>query len=150
MGLIVKNLKTVLERMARSEAKVEKGSLDALRKAAARVTQGAKDRAPVDDGFLEDSITTKEVQERTSLGRFGQITIEVGVDSAKLRATSGNPHDYSVEMHEDVYELGPKSQAKDDSSSVGVGPKFLERAWQADEADIRREMQEAIKRSLNQ
>lgn len=149
MGLIVKNLAAVMANLARTESKVHKGSLKALRDSAEVIVKAAKANAPVDDGHLVACIVASEIRERTALGRFGQITVNVGVDASKLASDSGIAYDYSVPMHEEEYNLGPKSEQKQASSpGVVVGSKFLERAFADKEREVRALMEAALRASV--
>lgn len=147
MGVRVTGLGKVLANLARTEAKVQAGSLAALRESAKEIRDLARLNAPVDTGDLEKAIVTIEVRERTALGRFGQTTIEVGVDPSKLNLEEHGGFDYSIPMHEGVYNLGPKSEAKQSGQAEQVGPKYLERALKALQAKIRRNMEDAVRRA---
>lgn len=145
MGLIVKGLQAVQARISRTETKVMDGSLRALRAMADLVVAEARRNAPVDTGDLENAIVAIEERERTSLGQFGQISIRVGVDVTKLQLHLHKGFDYSIPMHEDPnYNLGPRSEAKQNAQGNVVGYKYLERALKDNEAEIRRRVEKAI------
>lgn len=146
MGLIVKNLKAIKARLARSENKVMDGSLRALRAMGELVAKEARLNAPVDTGELEDAITTIEERTRNSRGQFGQVTIKVGVDVSKLKLEDHKGYDYSIAMHDGVYKLGPLSQEKQDSQGNIVGYKYLERALRDNEKKVRDAVQRAVER----
>lgn len=147
MGLRVRGLSEVLKNMRRTEAKVLKGSLDALRKAAKEVVALTKKMVPVDTFALDKAVSSEELRERTSLGRFGQVTISVGVDMSKLDLSLHNGFDYAVEMHEGTYNLGPKSVIKQAGQPEQVGPKYLERALKQLRDKITKDMAEATRRA---
>lgn len=149
MGLIVKGLAAVQARISRTEDNVMSGSLRALRAMADLVVKEAKLNAPIDTGDLESAIVAIEERERTALGRFGQTTIRVGVDVTKLRLELHGGFDYSIPMHEDPdYNLGPRSQIKQNVQGNIVGYKYLERALKENEAEIRRRVEKAIKEGI--
>ncbi|UKL14923.1 putative tail component [Pseudomonas phage hairong] len=149
MGLTVKNLAAVMLNFARAEEKVAKGSLAQLRKSADKIVKLARDYAPVDTEDLEGAIEAQEGRERTSLGRFGATTIDVGVNISKLNLEEHGGYDYSIRMHEDPnYNLGPRSQAKQSGSGKQVGYKYLQRAMEDLRVEITRDMAEAVRRSV--
>lgn len=149
MGIKVKGLKGVLAKMARTEKKVLDHSLAALRKQAQLVVMMAKLNAPIDKGDLENAIVAREKRERTALGRFGQVVIEVGVDTSLLDLGIREGFDYSIEMHEGDYNLGPRSQIKQDHlPGVTVGYKYLERALKDSERQIRAQMEQAVRQAV--
>lgn len=151
MGLIVKGLKTVQAKISRSETKVLDGSLRALRAMADLVVKEAKFNAPIDTGDLENAIVAIEERGRNVMGQFGQVTIRVGVDTTKLRLELHGGFDYSVPMHEDPdYNLGPRSQIKQDVQGNIVGYKYLERALKDNEAEVRRRVEQAVKRAADE
>lgn len=151
MGLTVKNAATVLMNLARTEERVAKGSLAQLRKSAEKVVKLAKAYAPVDTKDLEGAIEATEGRERTSLGRFGATTIDVGVNVSKLNLADHGGYDYSIRMHEDpTYSLGPGSVEKQATTGKQIGYKYLERALEDLRGEIERDMAEAVRRSMPQ
>lgn len=151
MGLILKGLSAVQAKFSRAETKVMDGSLSALRAMAALVVAEAKRNAPIDTGDLENAIVAIEDRDRNALGQFGQITIRVGVDINKLQLHLHKGFDYSIPMHEDPnYNLGPKSEEKQARQGNHVGYKYLERALKDNEAEVRRRVEQAIKRAADE
>ena len=144
MGLIVKGLKNVMARISRSEKRVMDGSLSALRAMAELVRDEARLNAPIDTGDLEGAIETFEDRTRNSKGQFGQVTIRVGVDTSKLKLEDHAGYDYSIPMHEGIYNLGPKSEAKQERQGNIVGAKYLERALKDNEKKVRASVAKAI------
>ena len=139
----------VRKNLARTEDKAKAGSLQGLREAAKIVVEEARKNAPIDTGDLEKAIVAVESRERTSLGRFGQIHIQVGVDLSLLDLEKHGGFDYSVKMHEDPnYNLGPKSQMKQDSSANTVGYKYLARALKDKTKEARAAIEAAIRRAV--
>ncbi len=149
MGVTIKGLSAVMANMSRTEGRVMKGSLQGLRQAAKVVVRTAQEFAPIDEGTLVQAIKAQEVRQRTALGQFGQINIQVGVDQAALNLEDHGGFDYSVKMHEDPsYNLGPKSLAKQNASGKQVGYKYLERALKQSQREVQTIMENAIKRSI--
>ncbi|QOC57874.1 putative tail component [Pseudomonas phage phiK7B1] len=149
MGLKVSGYDRVRKNFARTEQKAKAGSLQGLRDAAQIVVEEARKNAPIDTGDLEKAIVAVESRERTSLGRFGQTQIQVGVDISKLKLEEHGGYDYSVKMHEDPnYNLGPLSRAKQESSSNTVGYKYLARALKDKTKEARAAIEAAIRRAM--
>lgn len=76
-------------------------------------------RAPKDEGMLEESIA-KELGV-TAEGQVARVMVPVNAPGAA----------YAIAMHEDQYQLGEKSQAKQASAGVEVGRKYLTRGVEA-------------------
>lgn len=76
-------------------------------------------RAPKDEGMLEESIV-KELGV-TAEGQVARVMVPVNAPGAA----------YAISMHEDQYQLGEKSQAKQASAGVEVGRKYLTRGVEA-------------------
>jgi len=75
----------------------------------------ARDRAPIDEGMLTDSI-----EHEVYLGD-GAVVIRVPMNAPAAQ--------YAVPMHEDTsYRLGPLSQGKQARVGQQVGPKYITRA----------------------
>lgn len=148
MGLRVTGLATVLRNFRRSEEKVARGSLAQLKQAAEEVAKMARKMAPIDLGDLEEAIEAVPVRTRTALGRFGATEFKVGVNIDKLDLGRRGGFDYSVPMHEGVYNLGPLSSIKQAAQGEQVGPKYLERALQQLQEKITQDMQNAVRRSV--
>jgi hypothetical protein len=78
--------------------------------------------APVDEGNLENAIKLSNENRR----RTWTVYVDESMPDDTGRYTVG---DYAMWLHEGVYELGPKSQAKSGGGGK-VGRKYLERAFQ--------------------
>lgn len=115
MGLRVTGIGSLQRRLNRAAA-----SSRALRRlqneAAQEIAEVAREGAPVDTGNLEGAIYAQANYDEGS--RVDYIIVD----------ESAAP--YAIYMHEGQYSLGPKSQAKDGSGRIAVGPKFLSRAVQ--------------------
>jgi hypothetical protein len=95
--------------------------------------------APVDEGDLEAAHHI--IKERDDSNRK-VIYIEVS-GSGPNKSVDG----YAERMHESVYNLGPKSLAKDGGSGK-VGRKYLQRALEEREPHLNEGLAEEVKRSL--
>lgn len=102
------------------QAIVGKKKKKALGRAAKVVQKAWITRAPVDEGDLEKSIGVK-----------------VDGATAKIGIIKGSEaEDYAVAMHEEHYEPGKKSKAKESSLGVRVGRKYGTRGTKAVEDDL--------------
>lgn len=91
----------------------------------------AKQMAPVLREDLEMSIGVQETRE---VGNRKVFTIQAEAPHAKY-------------MHEGIYDLGPRSRAKDESGQHAVGRKFIERAleWLHRDWGFRQKLANAMK-----
>lgn len=96
------------------------------------MAETARQMAPVLEGDLEGSIKVQE-------------TVEVGQRKTFTVVTEGVP--YAIYMHENVYDLGPLSRAKDEAGQHRVGRKFMDRAavWLVREWGFMRKARAAVK-----
>lgn len=76
----------------------------------------AKDRTPVDEGFLTADVTSETVQNAKSFAAV--IYIPANAPSSS----------YAVAMHEGFYQLGKNSLAKQAKTGKVAGRKYLTRA----------------------
>lgn len=127
MGLKIKNLDGVSAALQRTQDRVDKASLAFIRRGGKIIADQARLNAPVDTGDLESAIV---VTESVDAARNRRKVIEVAVDPEKLDLESRDGFDYSIEMHEGDYKLGPKSEEKQRAlgGEVTVGAKYLDRA----------------------
>lgn len=136
MGLEITGVKSTLVNLRRTERVTSKRLLRLMRSSARDIRDLAREYAPVDEGNLEDAIQVIEGAERF-LGRTRNVEM-VGVDTSKLgEGYTKYGRRYDIMMHEGSYNLGPRSQAKADSTGKTVGPKYLTRAWKDLEPEIR-------------
>ena len=84
----------------------------------------AKDRAPVDEGFLTADITNKTVENKKSWS------------AALFIPSNAASSEYAVAMHEGSYTPGEKSQNKAKKTGKVVGRKFITRAIDENRGDI--------------
>ncbi|CDT52577.1 hypothetical protein VCR15J2_390008 [Vibrio coralliirubri] len=139
----------IMARLHRIGERVQKHSLDVMRRYAARVEKLAKLNVPVEDFHVEDAIVSQE--KRTGQNRRVEIT--VGVDPDLLRQFSGQDYDYSIWLHESQYNLGELSAYKatlvaSEDPRASVGNKFVERALYAVEDEAIRETKKAVKKAI--
>jgi hypothetical protein len=93
----------------------------------------AKDRAPVDEGFLTADISNKTVQHKKSYAAVVYVP---------SNATSA---EYAIPMHENKYYLGKNSMAKQRKVSVPVGRKFITRALNDNRKQVRKIIFDEVK-----
>ncbi|MET2951339.1 hypothetical protein ABXV18_24965 [Vibrio owensii] len=143
------NASEVMSRLYRVGDRVQKHSVDVMRRYAARVERLAKLNVPVQDFHVEDSIVTQE--KRSGMNR--RIEITVGVDEGLLREYSGQDYDYSIWLHEADYNLSKLSEYKDSISrsedpKAKVGNKYLENALNSVRNDAIAETRREVKRQI--
>jgi len=85
------------------------------RDGAYKMAEVARQMAPVLKGDLEGSIKVQETKESGNRKVFTVVTQGVK---------------YAVYMHENIYDLGPLSQAKNEAGRFTVGRKYIERSAQ--------------------
>lgn len=109
---------------------------------AERIVKEARLNAPVEHGNLEQSI---HVEKSYEAGR-GRLMIDVVAGGI---VNGRNVDDYAAVMHESTYDLGPESLAKQEAHPERlVGPKFLERAAEAEQEPLIGKMVAVITRIL--
>lgn len=149
MGIRVRGLGPTRLNMFRTEEKTNKAMRRFLREAAEFVRDQAKLRAPIDTGDLESAIVASDGDLDYQRGR--RVTVDVYVDENLLNLEEHQDFDYSVVMHEGVYNLGKRSQAKQDAiteEGVTVGPKYLENAFEDNKTKIREAAEEVLRRTI--
>jgi hypothetical protein len=123
-GILFGGLENLLERSSR-------GSREALERGAKDIAKRAVEYAPVDYGYLEESIKTDKRKDPANR----RMVYRVYVDYSVIADDTKTVGDYAEAMHDPelhypsgVYRLGPRSRAKDGGRGI-VGPKFLLRAF---------------------
>lgn len=124
MGMTV-DLSQVRGRIANLSALIKGNEQVILKQISQTVSGAAKDRAPVDEGHLTADIKG-EMQEAG-----GQKAAVIYVPS------NATTKDYAIPMHEGDYNLGPLSQAKQAKLGVRVGNKFITRAIDDSQEDMK-------------
>lgn len=119
----------------------------ALKQGASAIQRDARANAPVDHGVLEEAIVIDDGELGGLTGRK-QWTVYVDVNKPSGRGL-GTVGDYAGWLHDSFsWNLGPKSQAKSDANGGKVGPLYLTRAIEDNEEEIKRNLDEAIKRAI--
>jgi hypothetical protein len=137
----ISGVQSLQSKLRLMQAVVPKKGVTQLQKGAEKVAKLASMYAPVDEGNLEASIKAGKVN-----NTVGPAEVSVFVDTGMLVPEKPGVMvgDYAWMMHEGVYNLGPKSEEKEDELGVEVGPKFLTRALR----DMRPHIIEALEKIL--
>lgn len=94
----------------------------------------AKERSPIDEGFLTADIANRTIENK------GSFSAAIYIPS---NATSS---DYAIEMHEGNYTPGEKSFAKQIKTGKAVGRKFITRAIDENILDAQRIIQHELRK----
>lgn len=94
----------------------------------------AKERSPVDEGFLTADIANRTIENK------GSFSAAIYIPS---NATSS---DYAIPMHEGSYTPGEKSLAKQIKTGKAVGRKFITRAIDENILDAQRIIQHELRK----
>lgn len=143
MGLKITGLAEMIRRLSNDAEQSSRGSRDALVEGGEKIAQRAKEYAPIDEGNLEDAITSTGVIDKGSRRKV----VDVYVDTNHAGTRAPTVEDYYLRMHEGSYNLGSKSREKDGGSGK-VGPKYLERAFIELEPEISRDVEDGLKRGI--
>ncbi|MGE4192213.1 MAG: HK97 gp10 family phage protein [Pseudodesulfovibrio sp.] len=119
-------------------AKSKRVAVEAVDRAGKFAVVEAKKRAPIDKGKLEESITHDTDREQD-----GSVTTTIRIKQNR------KSRKYAVKMHESHYNLGPRSQEKNDTGSVVVGRKYLERAITENEDELLKILAAEIRKELS-
>lgn len=146
MGMTVHGADLIAARLENLEERSTKAALKALRDGTDDVLELAVDYAPVDEGNLEKALTKAEPERNGINGRY---TFSVYVDDSLDTGDGRKVGEYSLRIHEGLgwSQLGKKSRDKANRTGKAVGPKFLERAIDELEPDIKRAVAAAVKRA---
>jgi hypothetical protein len=122
--------------------------LAVMREEAEEIASNARKFAPVDEGYLQDSIEV--VEERSGINGRTVVTVQVDPEAQDDRGMS--VYDYGrlvsmlLEPHgSGLWKLGKKSRDKDGGRGV-VGGRFIERAVKSRQAIIGRRINEIARR----
>lgn len=143
MGLKVTGLDGLGIRLENVALRASEGAREALERGSQKIRVKAIDYAPVDEGNLEEAIKTESNRD----GIHGRKTFSVYVDDTAPGTRANNVGQYATIMHEGVYKLGEKSQEKDAGRGV-VGPKYLERALDDLEDEIKTDVQNNVNKRV--
>lgn len=127
-----------------------RGIAQVMREEGENIRDLARSYAPVDDGYLEQSIVTDEDRH----GAHGRLQVYVFINENMAADRGKLIRDYAILMHEGLapygsgaYQLGPRSRAKALGGNK-VGGKFLERAAKKRLKPLMQKVQEIVRRSL--
>lgn len=146
MGIKVKD-SGIRQGISRVAKRTNKAALRELRKGGRAIETLSKEMAPVDEGYLEQSIT---YQEKVG-GKRRRKKIDIFVDESIAADGKSKVGDYATLVHEGVdkrYGEGPRSKAKADALGVEVGPFFMTRAVEELEDEIAAKVKAALKKAL--
>jgi HK97 gp10 family phage protein len=127
------------------EKRSSRGVRSALLHGSEKIRDLAKQYAPVDEGNLEESIKVAQEKDITNSGRSKYYVFVDENQPAEGGKTVGF---YATRMHEGDYRLGKGSQRKADSSGLLVGRKFLERAMEDLEEEIKKDVEQNLERGV--
>jgi len=146
MGFKIKDTGIAM-RLENIAKRTNKAATRELERGAIAIRDLARDFAPVDEGFLEESITVDH--DRGGINRRNRYSVYVD-DSLEVDAKT-KVGDYARLVHEGIgkaYGQGPGSLEKAAQLGVEVGPFFMTRALEELEGDIRRRIATALKKTL--
>lgn len=139
----VTGIKENVLRLRNIEKRVHENARKTMHATADRIVAKAKKMAPVDEHNLEDAIT-KQVGYEGSRRRLAiDVVIQPVVNGVRVE-------DYATYMHEGDYELGEKSQVKNDSQAEQVGPGFLTRAAEPEREKLQERWIGIIRGEINE
>lgn len=118
------NTRSLSVGIQRELLKQKKGAKRAMNAVGGFLAGEAKDRAPIDEGFLTADITTQTFENKKSLS------------TAIYIPSNAVSSEYAIEMHEGGYNPGPKSQKKAQKTGKPAGRKFITRAIDENRGDI--------------
>jgi len=144
MGLKLRNDKIVAKSLLRTGDRTSAMALKAVVKGGEKIQELSKKMAPVDKGSLESAIKMTIPQERGINGRK-IVTVYVDEDMSVIGRSDKKVGSYATEMHEAFYKPGELSQKKSNANGVFVGRKYLERAAEELESEIRASVEKAAK-----
>ena len=117
----------------------------AMGQVAAEVQKGAMMRAPVDAGNLVNSISSQVVEYKKSFAAVVFVPVNAPVTVHTDADNEVSPSNYAIAMHENEYELGAKSLAKQEDVKCVVGRRYLARAVEEQKPRLLAVVGEALK-----
>jgi hypothetical protein len=140
MGVKLIGIDSVSALLIQDGKRATSAALRQMRKEAKIIKELSVANSPVDEGNLEAAHAVEEIKKGNE-----RTVIEVGVGGI----VNGVDVDaYATEMHEGLYSLGPRSEAKQASNGHIVGRKFLERALDEREPKMKEEIETAVSDAL--
>jgi hypothetical protein len=143
MGVILSGFSDLAANLMNIADRSSRGAREELAKGAEDIKDLAVLYAPIDEGNLERAIKVQKFSD-VSNNRRNTYSVYVDEDVAAKNSKTGTVGGYAVRMHEGDYELGVLSQDKQDSANVKVGRKFLERALEDLDQEIKRKTESRI------
>lgn len=126
----VRGAEQVIAKLRSIGTRVPEGARKKMHASAQHIVDEARLNAPVEHGNLEAAIHIDRSYE-AGTGRLKIDVVAGGIVGGR------NVDDYAAVMHESDYELGPASQAKQQAHPERlIGPKFLERAAEAEQVPL--------------
>jgi hypothetical protein len=134
MGLKIKNSEALIQALHNVAQRASQGARDALERGAHKIAERAAEQAPRKYGNLEDAIVVEKFRDDRN-----RVAFKVGVDEDHSAGRSGQKRvgDYAEIRHETDYALGEESERKQAQTRHRVGSKYLERAAEDLEDEIR-------------
>lgn len=149
MGVILSGFDTFAASLRNTAERSSRGAREALQEGAENIKKRAIEYAYVDIGNLEKAIKTATMKDSEFIRRNMYV---VYVDEDMDASTPDNPGktvgDYAFDLHEGNFRLGPKSREKRDATGKRVGPKFLERAYQDFDEEIRAKAESKVTQGI--
>lgn len=144
MGLKVSGIKGLKRRIKNAANQSPRFAENELINGGEEIKQLSKKFAPVDEGNLEDAHKTSH----DSGGIRGGLRVLVYID--KDVAAKGGKYvgDYAAFTHEGNYKLGDRSKEKASRLGVTVGRKYLQRALDELNDEIRGRVESAVKKGV--
>ena len=144
MAVVVTGMEGLLVSLNNIADRSSRGARSELQKGAIEIRNLARRMAPVDEGNLEESI-----KEGSFRGVDGRNVYTVEVDETVVSSTGGVVGDYAERMHEGDYHLGLKSEVKQAGNpDIYVGRKFLERAMEDLDDEIKRKVEAKVSQGI--
>jgi hypothetical protein len=142
MAIIVSGAIEAEEMLLKIDSNTKRRALGAIIEGAKQIQELAIKMAPIDHGNLEEAIKIEGAEggaaRDAETGRFTrkEVTIYVDGDMPIPDRPGKTVGDYAYEIHEHLepkgpWQLGERSQEKQDGSDVVVGGGYLERALDA-------------------
>ncbi|WP_026610708.1 HK97 gp10 family phage protein [Methylocaldum szegediense] len=134
MGVLVRNAGALIQALQNVAERASRGAREALERGAHKIAERAAEQAPRKYGNLEDAIVVEKFRDERH-----RVAFRVGIDRDHAAGKDGTKKvgDYAEIRHETDYELGEESKRKQAASRYRVGNKYLERAAEDLEDEIR-------------
>ncbi len=139
-GLVPKDIVKLTKNLEKVKVDSGKTAFKIIDTVCDKLMAEAIKRVPVDEGFLEKSFDKQVLKAQLASEVVGYVFVPPNSPAS----------DYAMYMHELQYNLGEKSQEKENASlGIKVGRKYLERALTENDkafaSYIERKLREALK-----